>query len=158
MLEIGNNAPLFSVLDQSKNSISLESFRGKYVVLYFYPKDNTPGCTLEANDFSRLFSDFQSEEAVILGVSKDSVESHDKFCKKYNLPFSLLSDVDQTITDEYKAWGEKKNFGLTYMGLIRTTYLIDREGKIAYVWPKVKTKGHAESVLTHLKIVTKKGI
>lgn len=158
MITLGTKAPLFSGLNQHNHTISLKDYKGKYVVLYFYPKDNTPGCTLEANDFQTRLPLFEAEKAVIIGVSKDSIKSHATFCEKFKLTFSLISDPDQDIIDAYEVWGEKKNYGKTYMGIIRTTYLIDTEGTIAAIWPHVKTKGHAQTVLDQVKLLNNKGL
>ena len=119
-------------------------------MLYFYPKDSTPGCTLEALDFSRLSEEFAAADTVVIGISKDSVASHDRFCAKQDLKVILASDADNNVCETYGVWAEKKNFGKTYMGINRTTFLID-EGKIAAIWPKVSVKGHAEAVLEAAK-------
>lgn len=146
MLEVGDKAPEFSVLNQIGETVSLSHFKGKKVVLYFYPKDDTPGCTTEAIAFTKLKAQFEAANTVILGVSKDSVESHQHFCTKYDLTVQLLSDNDMAIIEPYGVWQEKKNYGKTYMGISRTTYLIDEVGKIAKVWKNVKAEGHAEAV------------
>jgi len=146
MLEVGDKAPEFSVLNQIGETVSLSHFKGKKVVLYFYPKDDTPGCTTEAIAFTKLKAQFEAANTVILGVSKDSVESHQHFCTKYDLTVQLLSDNDMAIIEPYGVWQEKKNYGKTYMGISRTTYLIDEDGKIAKVWKNVKAEGHAEAV------------
>jgi peroxiredoxin Q/BCP len=146
MLEVGDKAPEFSVLNQIGETVSLSQFKGKKVALYFYPKDDTPGCTIEAIAFTKLKAQFEAANTVILGVSKDSVESHQHFCTKYDLTVQLLSDNDMAIIEPYGVWQEKKNYGKTYMGISRTTYLIDEDGKIAKVWKNVKAEGHAEAV------------
>lgn len=124
-----------------------EKYVGQWIVLYFYPKDDTPGCTREACGFQDLSKTFHEHDAVILGVSRDSAESHEKFKKKYELKFPLLSDPDLTLHKAYGAWGEKTSYGKTSMGVIRSTFLIDPQGKIAKVWPNVKVDGHVEKVL-----------
>lgn len=150
MLEVGTKAPDFTVNDQDGNSVSLSDFKGKSVVLYFYPKDDTPGCTREGIGFSEKLSEFEKRNAVVLGVSKDSVSSHKKFCNKYNLNITLLSDEDMDILEPYGAWGEKKNYGKTYMGIIRSTFIINPAGDISKVWKAVKVNGHVDKVLEAL--------
>lgn len=151
MLKVGTKAPDFTVEDDQGQKVSLKDFKGKKVVLYFYPKDNTPGCTTESCNFRDEYSKIKKAGAVILGVSKDSVASHQKFKEKYNLPFPLLSDPDLTILEPYGAWGDKKMYGKTYKGIIRSTYVIDEKGKIAAVFPKVNVKTHADEILKVLK-------
>jgi thioredoxin-dependent peroxiredoxin len=150
MISIGDKGPQFSVLDQSSTTVSLEQFKGKKVLLYFYPKDNTSGCTIEATDFTKKKSEFDSKNVVILGVSKDSVKSHANFCKKQNLNITLLSDPDHLILEPYGVWQEKKNYGKTYMGIVRTTFLLDEKGIIKTIWNNVKAKGHVDQVLQEL--------
>ncbi len=150
MLKIGSKAPNFKLKDQNSKEYSLKNFKGNRIVLYFYPKDDTPGCTIEAKDFSELLAKFKKQNAVIIGISKDSVESHNKFTCKYELKLLLLSDPDHKTIEDYGVWQEKKNYGKTYMGIVRTTYLIDENGKIKKIWEKVKAKGHAEEVLNSL--------
>ncbi len=150
-LEIGTNAPDFEVKSDSGKDISLSDFKGKNLVIYFYPKDNTPGCTIEAQDFARYKDDFDKVDTVILGVSKDSVKSHCNFIKKQSLNFSLLSDEDQKMCKNYQVIKEKSMFGKKYMGIERSTFLIDKIGKIAKIWLSVKVKGHAEEVLEEAK-------
>ena len=151
MLEVGQEAPQFCLPDDSGKEKCLKDFKGKWVVLYFYPKDNTPGCTKEAQQFSELLEEFESLGAVVLGVSPDSVESHRKFKEKKDLKVTLLSDTDKGVIKAYGAWQLKKAYGREYYGVVRSTYLIDPDGKIAYVWKKVRANGHAENVLKKLK-------
>lgn len=151
MLEIGQKAPDFCLKNQDEVEICLKDLKGKWVVLYFYPKDNTPGCTTEACDFTNEFEEFEALDAVILGVSPDSCESHRKFIEKKGLKITLLCDEEKKVLKAYGAWGKKKMFGKEYEGVIRTTYLIDPNGNIAYIWPKVRVKGHVEKVKERLK-------
>ncbi len=148
--ETGGPAPDFNLPDQNENSVSLENFRGKWIVLYFYPKDNTSGCTLEALDFTCSVDKFTEHNAVIIGVSPDSVKSHNKFIDKHSLNINLLSDPEHTVLEKYGAWGPKKMYGREYMGVVRSTFLIDPEGKVRQVWKKVKVKGHVETILAVL--------
>jgi peroxiredoxin Q/BCP len=150
MLEEGTIAPDFTLATDGGGEVSLSSYRGKKVVLYFYPKDDTPGCTTEACNFRDDYSDIVSAGAAVLGVSPDTVKSHDKFKLKYQLPFALLSDPDHAVAELYGAWGEKKMFGRTYMGVVRSTFIIDEGGTIIKVFPKVKPKDHSEQVLAVL--------
>jgi peroxiredoxin Q/BCP len=150
MIKEGNKAPDFSAVDQDGNKIKLSSFKGKKnVVLYFYPKDMTPGCTTEACDFRDQFKKFKSTE--ILGVSIDSPERHLKFIGKYDLPFTLVSDVDQKVVNKYGVWQEKKLYGKTFMGIVRSTFIIDKSGVVRKIFPKVKVKGHVDEVMQVLK-------
>ncbi len=151
MLEVGTMAPDFTLPDQEGKPVSLSEFKGQWVVLYFYPKDMTPGCTTEACNFQEALPDFQKIEAVVLGVSKDSVERHKKFAQKYNLQFPLLSDAQSNVCETYGVWGKKKLYGREYMGITRSTFIIDPEGKIVKVYPKVKVKTHHEEVLADLQ-------
>ena len=151
MLQVGDKAPDFCLPNQDNEEICLRDFQGSWVVLYFYPKDNTPGCTTEALDFTVLKDEFEKEGAIILGVSPDSVKRHQNFIAKKSLDITLLSDEDKEVLKEYGVWQLKKNFGKEYMGVVRSTFLIDPNGKIAYIWPKVKVKGHAKEVLEKLK-------
>ena len=146
-LSIGTKAPPFSLPATDGREISLDSLKGRKVVLFFYPKDNTSGCTLEAKDFQALKQDFAAADTEIVGVSPDSLKSHDRFRNKYGLDFALASDEAKTVLETYGVWAQKSMFGHKYMGVERTTVLIDREGKIARVWNKVKVPGHAEEVL-----------
>jgi peroxiredoxin Q/BCP len=146
LLKVGDDAPNFCLIDKDNKKVCLEDFRGKYVILYFYPKDNTPGCTTEAIGFTSILPDFQKLDAVVIGVSPDSPESHAKFAEKKNLKVILLSDEDKKVLKQYGAWGKNKFRGKEYIGVIRSTYLIDPEGKTAHIWPKVSVIGHAEEV------------
>jgi peroxiredoxin Q/BCP len=150
MLREGTTAPEFSLPADGGGDVSLSDYRGKKVVLYFYPKDNTSGCTTEACNFRDDYSDLIAAGAVVLGVSPDTVQSHDKFKLKHGLPFALLSDPDHEVAELYGAWGEKKMYGRTYMGIIRSTFIIDEEGRIAKVFPKVQPKNHSQQVLKAL--------
>jgi peroxiredoxin Q/BCP len=151
MLDEGKKAPVFTLNNQDGKSVSLKDFYGKKVVLYFYPKDDTSGCTKEACSFRDGFPEFNNLNAVILGVSPDSVESHKKFAEKYNLPFTLLSDEPREIIEKYDVWKEKNNYGKKYMGVERTTFLIDENGMIKKIFPKVKVDGHDQELLEALK-------
>lgn len=146
-LEIGSQAPDFTLPRDGGTDITLSALRGQKVVLYFYPKDNTPGCTTEALEFTALKSEFAAANTVVFGISKDSVKKHENFCKKHDLGVPLLSDEAGTVCEDYGVWAEKMNYGKTYWGIVRTTYLIDEDGKISHVWPKVKAAGHAAEVL-----------
>ena len=151
MLHVGEKAPEFTLLDRSGQPVSLSDFAGKRVVLYFYPRDNTPGCTRQACAFARLYEEFQALNAVVVGISKDSAASHDKFAQKYSLPFVLLSDPELLAIQAYGVWQEKKLYGKTSMGVVRTTYLLDEQGVIQKVMPKVKPDQNAGEVLAFLK-------
>ncbi|MBE2281308.1 MAG: thioredoxin-dependent thiol peroxidase [Ignavibacteriaceae bacterium] len=151
MITEGSKAPSFALLNQDGNEVSLASLTGKKVVLYFYPKDDTPGCTKEACAFRDNLPKFDTSNAVVLGVSPDSVKSHKKFIEKYNLPFQLLSDESKTMLNEYDVWKEKSMYGKKYMGVERTTVIIDEAGIIKKIFPKVKVEGHAEEVLEIVK-------
>ncbi|TQD26400.1 thioredoxin-dependent thiol peroxidase [Methanolobus vulcani] len=144
-------APDFCLPDQNENNVCLKDFEGKWIVLYFYPKDNTSGCTKEAQDFTALKDDFESENAIILGVSKDSIKSHIKFIEKKELGITLLSDEDTSIHQKYDVWRMKKNYGKEYLGTVRSTFLIDPEGNIAKIWDNVRVKEHAEKVFGVLR-------
>ena len=148
-------APIFKSISTSKNNFDLKNFSGKYIVLYFYPKDDTPGCTIETNDFNKLLPQFKKINCEIFGISKDSLNSHKKFKKKYGIKFDLLSDENKEIIKRYKVWGKKKFMGREFMGLIRSTFLIDKKGKIIKVWKNVKVKDHAKEVLEALKDLNK---
>ncbi len=150
MLEIGSYAPDFTLSDKNGVSVSLSDFRGKKVVLYFYPKDNTPGCTRQACAFASAYDEFKEKNAVVIGISRDSVPSHAKFAEKYNLPFVLLSDPELTAIRAYGVWQEKKLYGKVSMGVVRTTFVIDEEGKILRIMPKVKPDTNAAEVLSEL--------
>lgn len=151
MIEIGKPAPKFSLADQDGKTVKLDDFAGKWVVLYFYPKDDTPGCTCEANEFTSLLKDFAKLDGAILGCSPDDSESHKKFEKKYNLAIRLLADPEKKTIQDYGAWGEKVLYGKKSMGVIRSTFLIDPKKKIAHAWTKVKAEGHAEEVRNKLE-------
>ena len=150
MLEVGTKAPDFTLPDQNGNMHSLSEYRGKKVILYFYPKDNTAGCTKQACGFAERYPQFTEKGAVVLGISKDSVASHKKFEEKYGLPFTLLADPELVAIQAYDVWQEKKNYGKTYMGVVRTTYLIDENGKIVKVFDKVKAADNPEQMLGEL--------
>ena len=150
MIEIGTKAPLFTLSDKDGSSVSLSDFLGKKVVLYFYPKDNTPGCTRQACAFAGLYDEFKKKDIVVIGISKDSVASHQKFAEKYNLPFILLSDPELIAIKAYDVWQEKKMCGKVGMGVVRTTFLIDENGKIAEIMEKVSPDKNAEDVLALL--------
>ena len=147
MLQEGMQAPAFSLADKDGKMVSLSDFLGKKVVLYFYPKDNTPGCTRQACAFAAAYSEFEKKNAVVIGISKDSVASHEKFAEKYNLPFILLSDPELQAIQAYGVWQEKKLYGKTSMGTVRTTFIIDEQGKIMKVMPKVNPDTNAAEVL-----------
>ena len=148
-LQAGDQAPEFD-LETAKGRVALRDLRGKRVVLYFYPKDDTTGCTKEACGFRDSMAQFEGADAVVVGVSPDSAESHDRFAEKYGLPFLLASDPDHATADAYGAWGPKKFMGRSYEGVLRSTFVIDADGKIARVFPDVKPDGHAEEVLAAL--------
>ena len=150
MLEVGTKAPNFTLPDQNGDLHSLSEYRGKKVILYFYPKDNTPGCTKQACGFAERYPKFTEKGAVVLGISKDSVASHKKFEEKYGLPFTILSDPELVAIQAYDVWQEKKNYGKTYMGVVRTTYLIDENGKIVKAFDKVKAADNPEQMLGEL--------
>jgi peroxiredoxin Q/BCP len=147
---VGDTAPDFTAPTDGGGTIRLKDLRGKQVVLYFYPKDNTPGCTTESCDFRDAHAEFGSKNAVVLGISPDGVKSHDKFKGKFELPFTLVSDEDHQIAETYGAWQEKSMYGRKYMGIQRSTFVIDEKGKIAEVYAKVKVKGHVADVLTKI--------
>ena len=151
MLEVGTKAPAFTLPDKDGKMVSLAGFAGKRVVLYFYPKDNTPGCTRQACAFAGAYEAFRELDAVVIGVSKDSVASHQKFAEKYGLPFILLSDPELSAIQAYGVWQEKKLYGKVSMGVVRTTYVIDGNGVIEKVMPKVKPDTNAEEILNYLK-------
>ena len=150
MLKIGDHAPNFTLQNKEGKSVSLSDFKGRQVVLYFYPKDNTPGCTKQACAFGALYREFEKKNAVVIGISRDSVSSHVKFAQKYELPFVLLSDPELAAINAYGVWQEKKMCGKTCFGVVRTTFLIDEEGKIKAVMPKVKPDTNAAEVLEML--------
>ena len=153
-LKVGADAPKFCLPDKDNKEVCLRNFKGKFVVLYFYPKDNTPGCTTEAIGFTGILPELQKLDTVVIGVSPDRPESHAKFIEKKNLKVTLLSDIDKKVIKEYGKWTKKKFRGKEYMGVVRSTFLIDPNGKIVHIWPKVSVNGHPEdvqNVLTELK-------
>jgi peroxiredoxin Q/BCP len=150
-LTVGKKAPELAIANQADETVKLADLAGRWVVLYFYPKDDTPGCTVEACDFTAGLKDFEKLEAKVLGCSPDSTESHRKFIAKHKLKVDLLSDPDKKVLQKYGAWGEKNMYGRITMGVIRSTVIIDPAGKIARHWPKVKAAGHAEEVREALK-------
>lgn len=150
MLEKGSKAPAFTLKDKDGNEVSLSDFLGKKVVLYFYPRDNTPGCTRQACAFAKSYEAFRAKNVVVIGVSKDSVSSHQKFAARYELPFILLSDPELQVIQAYDVWQEKKMYGKVSMGVVRSTYLIDEAGMIAEAMPKVKPDTNAEEILKRL--------
>ncbi len=147
MLEVGTKAPSFALPDQDGNVHTLEEYRGKKVVLYFYPKDNTPGCTKQACGFAELYPQFQEKGSVVLGISKDTVASHKKFQEKYGLPFTILSDTEKEVIQAYDVWKEKTMYGKKVFGVVRTTYLIDEEGTIVKAFGKVKAADNPSKML-----------
>ena len=147
MLEAGKKAPAFNAVTDGDGKIALKDLKGRNVVLYFYPKDMTPGCTAEAEGFRDVIKDFEKANTVVIGVSKDSVKRHDNFKAKYDLPFTLISDEDGQICEAYGVWQIKKNYGREYMGIVRSTFLIDEKGKIAKIWSNLRVKGHVDTVL-----------
>jgi peroxiredoxin Q/BCP len=151
MIDVGDKAPAFDGVTDGGGGLSLKDLKGKKVVLYFYPKDATPGCTTEAQGFRDALDDFAKLGAEIVGVSKDSVKRHDIFKTKYELPFVLISDEEGVICEAYGVWQEKKNYGKTYMGIVRTTFLIDEKGKVAEIWRNLRVKGHVDKVLEAAK-------
>ena len=146
----GDMAPDFTLTDKEGRSVTLSGFRGRKVVLYFYPKDNTPGCTRQACAFAGAFAEFRKRDAVVIGISRDSVESHRKFAEKYNLPFILLSDPEKAVIQAYDVWKEKMNYGKPTMGVVRTTYLIDENGVIEKAFDKVKAADNPGQMLSAL--------
>ena len=150
MLNIGDKAPEFTLEDKDGKTVSLSDFAGKKVVLYFYPKDNTPGCTRQACAFAGLYGEFQKKGVEVIGISRDSVSSHSRFAEKHALPFILLSDPELTAIQAYGVWQEKKLYGKTTMGVVRTTFLIDEQGRIQTVMPKVKPDTNAAEILAQL--------
>ena len=149
MLKVGDKAPVIEVKDINNENVSLADLSGQYVVLYFYPKDMTPGCTTQACDFRDQHKKFKN--TAIIGVSIDSTERHQKFIEKYDLPFTLIADTDKKVVQKYRVWQEKKLYGKTFMGIVRTTFIIDKIGTIRKIFPKVKVKTHIEEVLSVLK-------
>ncbi len=150
-IKIGDLAPDFCLKNSLDQDICLKDFKSKYVVLYFYPRDNTPGCTTEAKEFTDFINDFNSLGAEVVGISADSIKSHVKFIEKHGLKINLLSDPEHVVIEKYGAWQKKKMAGREYYGIVRSTFIINSEGIIVKIWPKVKSKGHAEAVLETLK-------
>jgi peroxiredoxin Q/BCP len=149
-LKEGDLAPAIQAVDQNGELITLDEYRGKKIVLYFYPKDNTPGCTAEACDLRDNYSQFIEKGFEVIGVSADSEKSHQKFIEKYDLPFRLISDVDKKVLQDYGAWGEKKMYGKSYMGILRKTFIIDEKGYVEKIIEKVKTKEHSTQIFAEL--------
>ena len=154
-MKVNSKAPSFSLPSTSNNEYSLKDSLGKYIVLYFYPKDDTPGCTIETNDFNKLLTKFKKLNCEILGISKDNLKSHDKFRDKYKIKFDLLADEEIKVLKKYKVWAKKKFMGREFMGIVRTTFLIDKKGKIIKIWNNVKVKDHAKEVLETLQKIVK---
>ena len=155
MLKINTKAPTLNLNSTSRNSYSLKDSIGKYVVLYFYPKDDTPGCTIETNDFNKLLTKFKKLNCDLFGISKDNLKSHNKFKEKYKIKLDLLADDEIKIVKSYKVWAKKKFMGKEFMGILRSTFLIDPKGKIVKIWSNVKVKDHAQEVLETLKNIKK---
>ena len=156
MIKENTKAPIFKLPSTNKKEYSLKDSIGNYVIIYFYPKDDTPGCTIETNDFNKLLPKFKKLNCEILGISKDNLKSHNKFKDKYKIKFDLLADEELKVLKKYKVWGKKKFMGREFMGIIRSTYLIDKKGKILKVWDNVKVKDHANEVLKTLQNIVKK--
>ena len=155
MLKNNSKAPDFKLPSTNKSNYQLKDSLGKYVVIYFYPKDDTPGCTIETNDFNKLLSKFKKLNCEIFGISRDNLKSHDKFREKFKVKFDLLSDEETKVVKKYKVWGKKKFMGREYMGINRSTFLIDPKGKIVKIWENVNVKDHALEVLETLKSISK---
>ncbi|WP_227938033.1 thioredoxin-dependent thiol peroxidase [Alkalihalobacillus deserti] len=151
MIQVGQKAPQFLLPANNGQTVGLETYLGKNVVLYFYPKDMTPGCTTQACDFRDKIADFSSLNTVIIGVSPDPVAKHEKFIEKYELPFLLLADIDHQVAEAYGVWKLKKNFGKEYMGIERSTFIINKEGTLVKEWRKVKVKDHVKEALLHIR-------
>ena len=156
MIKEKNLAPAFKLPSTNKKEVSLKDSLGNFVVLYFYPKDDTPGCTIETNDFNKLLPKFKKLNCEIFGISKDNLKSHDKFRDKYKIKFDLLADEEIKVLKKYKVWAKKKFMGREFMGIVRTTFLIDKKGKIIKIWNNVKVKDHAKEVLETLQNIVKK--
>ena len=156
MIKENTKAPIFKLPSTNKKEYCLKESIGNYVIIYFYPKDDTPGCTIETNDFNKLLPKFKKLNCEILGISKDNLKSHNKFRDKYKIKFDLLADEELKVLKKYKVWGKKKFMGREFMGIIRSTYLIDKKGKILKVWDNVKVKDHAKEVLKTLQNIIKK--
>ena len=155
MLKEKSIAPKFTLNSTGNNKYSLKDSQGKYVILYFYPKDDTPGCTIETNDFNKLLTKFKRFNCEVYGISKDNIKSHNKFKEKYKIKFDLLADDEIKIVKSYKVWAKKKFMGREFMGVVRSTFLIDPKGKIVKIWDNVKVKDHAQEVLDSLKHIQK---
>ena len=156
MIKENTKAPVFKLPSTSKKDYSLKDSIGKYVIIYFYPKDDTPGCTTETNDFNKLLPKFKKLNCEILGISKDNLNSHEKFKNKYKIKFDLLADEEKKVLKKYKVWAKKKFMGREFLGIVRTTFLIDKKGKILKIWNNVKVNGHAQEVLETLENISKK--
>ena len=156
MIKENTKAPDFKLPSTSKKDYSLKDSIGKYVIIYFYPKDDTPGCTTETNDFNKLLPKFKRLNCEILGISKDNLNSHEKFKNKYKIKFDLLADEEKKVLKKYKVWAKKKFMGREFLGIVRTTFLIDKKGKILKIWNNVKVNGHAQEVLETLENISKK--
>ena len=156
MIKENTKAPLFNLPSTNKKNYSLKDSLGNYVIIYFYPKDDTPGCTIETNDFNKLLTKFKKLNCEILGISKDNLKSHGKFRDKYKIKFDLLADEEIKVLKKYKVWAKKKFMGREFMGIVRTTFLIDKKGKIIKIWNNVKVKDHAKEVLETLQNIAKK--
>jgi len=150
-LKIGDPAPDFTLPATGDEDLRLSDLRGRIVVLYFYPKDNTPGCTTEAKDFSALADDFAAAGAIVIGVSRDSIAAHERFIARHDLKVRLAADTEGTVCEAYGVWQEKTLYGRRFMGIVRSTFLIDRDGRIARIWPRVRVKGHAGDVLAAVR-------
>lgn len=150
-LDVGMRAPSFTLDSDQKTTINVEDFKGKNVVIYFYPKDDTPGCTVEAKDFSCMLDEFTNLNTVVIGISKDDLKSHEKFRNKHSLSHILLADTTTEVANKFGSWGEKSMYGRKYMAVLRKTFLIDKEGRIHKIWHDVKVKGHAQEVLEAIK-------
>ena len=156
MIKENTKAPDFKLPSTSKKDYSLQDSIGNYVIIYFYPKDDTPGCTTETNDFNKLLPKFKKLNCEILGISKDNLNSHEKFKNKYKIKFDLLADEEKKVLRKYKVWAKKKFMGREFLGIVRTTFLIDKKGKILKIWNNVKVNGHAQEVLETLENISKK--
>ena len=156
MINENTKAPDFKLPSTNKKDFSLKDSKGNYVIIYFYPKDDTPGCTTETNDFNKLLPKFKKLNCEILGISKDNLNSHEKFKNKYKIKFDLLADEEKKVLKKYKVWAKKKFMGREFLGIVRTTFLIDKKGKILKIWNNVKVNGHAQEVLETLENISKK--